>query len=66
MPRVSGAEFARALREDPALSEIPIVILSGDVSAISSAAEVGAFDCLRKPVERAKLLGVIQRVVSAK
>ena len=65
MPRLNGADFVRALRRDPAHASIPIVILSGDASALDAAQSLGALDLLIKPVELAQLLGVASRVLPA-
>jgi CheY-like chemotaxis protein len=65
MPRMNGAEFARALREDSALATIPIVVLSGDLRAIGTDDVPEAADCLKKPCDLDHLLGVVRRAFGA-
>jgi CheY-like chemotaxis protein len=60
MPRLNGYDFARALREDPALASIPIVVLSGDLAAIDQAQPLGVQGCLRKPIELRHLLDAVR------
>ncbi len=61
MPRLSGPDFARALRGDPATASIAIVVLSGDARAQDTATAIEAIGCLRKPVDLAELTQVIAR-----
>jgi CheY-like chemotaxis protein len=59
MPRMSGPELVRVLRKDAALAQIPIVVLSGDVSGAKLAAGLSVAAYLAKPVE----LGALSRVI---
>lgn len=61
LPRMSGPEFARALRQEQGGAEIPIVILSGDRSACATAKALGIRECLVKPVELDTLLDSVRR-----
>ncbi len=63
MPRMNGADFARALAADPVLASTPIVVLSGDVPCNGRPAAFAAIDCLTKPVDLTELFGVVARVV---
>jgi CheY-like chemotaxis protein len=65
MPRMSGPDFAYALRHDAALASIPIVILSGDATASAIAESLGARGCLLKPVELDKLVGTVAELAPA-
>lgn len=51
MPEVDGLSFIRRLREDPAWSETPIILVSAwsDPDTLQSALEAGANSCLTKP-----------------
>ncbi len=60
MPRMNGLEFRAEQERDPALRDIPVVILSGDVRAESKAAALG-LEGLRKPVDLARLLDTVER-----
>ncbi len=61
MPGMTGWEALRALKEDPELRDIPVIIVSilageGDRSSL-----LGAVDLLPKPVDRAELMRVVAR-----
>lgn len=68
MPRLSGDEACRALREEPRTREVPVVMLT----AADSAAEVmqswraGADDFLPKPIRLAQLRSKVQAVRAGK
>jgi CheY-like chemotaxis protein len=64
MPDVDGLELCRQLRQLPATSKVPIVVVTG--SAITQEAEATAAGCdivLRKPCSGALLLATIQRLL---
>lgn len=58
-----GLELVRALKSDPATSRIPVVVVSGDVSADAAeqALDAGAEGYLLKPVPLATLLREVER-----
>ncbi len=60
MPRLDGEGFVRALRSDPTLAEIPVVILTAHTGARDKAAALGAAGCLVKPVELGELLATVE------
>jgi PAS domain S-box-containing protein len=60
MPELDGWEVIRALKADPALSNIPAVIVS-IVAGESRGRILGAVEVLQKPVSRAELLAVLHR-----
>jgi signal transduction histidine kinase/DNA-binding response OmpR family regulator/CHASE3 domain sensor protein len=60
MPGMAGLEMLRHLREDPALRDVPVVIVSVEASEHRGAL-IGAVDTLAKPVDREHLLALIQR-----
>lgn len=61
MPRLSGTDFVKALRADPRLASIPIVVMSGDNEARTMALSMGANGCLTKPIELDGLLKTVSR-----
>lgn len=61
MPRLDGEGFMRALRSNPSLADVPVVILTAHPGAREKAAALGAAGCLVKPVELADLLATVER-----
>ena len=51
MPRLSGLEVARALREDERTRELPVILLTARVrdSDVQAGLEAGATSYVRKP-----------------
>ncbi len=60
MPDMDGWSVLRALKADPVLADIPVVMLTM-VDDKSQAFALGATDFLTKPVEREQLLQVVER-----
>ena len=62
MPRMDGLEMVRALRSNPATSEIPVLLLSARAGANASAdgLHAGAADYLRKPFHQPELIARIE------
>lgn len=61
MPRMSGFELRSLMKADPALSSIPVLVLTGaGALADRRAAELDA-EILRKPIEVGDLLKAVQR-----
>ena len=61
MPRMNGFELRSVMRSDPALSPIPVVVMTGAGSlATRRAAELDA-EILMKPVDLRDLLMVVER-----
>jgi CheY-like chemotaxis protein len=62
MPRMDGWAFLREKSRDPALADIPVVILtSADDEHHEAAAVLGADSFLQKPVGADDLLGAVRR-----
>ena len=61
MPVMNGWEFREHQQKDPALAEIPVLVVTADNTAVRKAADVGAVGCLLKPVEFPELLDYIGR-----
>jgi CheY-like chemotaxis protein len=50
MPRMTGLELCRAIRDDPQLRDIPVLVVSGSIQPGDlQAAACGATDILAKP-----------------
>ena len=65
MPDVDGLELCRRLRQLPATSKVPIVVVTG--SAVTQGDEATAAGCdvvLAKPCSGALLLATIQRLLA--
>jgi CheY-like chemotaxis protein len=63
MPRMTGWEFIRLLRQDEQFNNIPVVTLSGQ-GARDSALQAGANAYLEKPCLPADVLAEVRRVAS--
>jgi CheY-like chemotaxis protein len=64
MPRMDGEQFLKRMRGDHH-PDIPVVILSGHVSAHAKARELHAACCLMKPVESNDLLLAVKQFALA-
>jgi PAS domain S-box-containing protein len=60
MPRMNGWEMLRALREDPAVRDVPVVVVS-IVAGEGGGQVLGAVDLLTKPVDREMLDRALRR-----
>ena len=65
MPELDGYALCRALREHPATTDLPVIMLSAldDPSALAAGLEAGVDGWLRKPVEIDELLGGLRAVL---
>jgi CheY-like chemotaxis protein len=61
MPVMSGWDFRAAQQQDPALSVIPVVVLSADRDVGAHAVALGAQAYLNKPVDIDALLDAVSR-----
>jgi DNA-binding response OmpR family regulator len=61
LPRMNALQFRAEQRRDPALASVPIVCASAMSHAQTVALELGTDDCLPKPIDFARLLGVIRK-----
>ncbi|MEX0937220.1 MAG: HD domain-containing phosphohydrolase [Pirellulales bacterium] len=68
MPQVDGLQILKVMRSDPALSHIPVVILTAtsDRAMKLQALQAGAIDLLSKPVHQGELLARIRNVLTVK
>jgi CheY-like chemotaxis protein len=65
LPLLDGSGFVAAARNDPELPMVPVVCLSGLPDAARRAEELGAVECLTKPIDPDTLLGVVLRHAAA-
>lgn len=61
MPRMNGWQFREIQREDPALSDIPVILLSARPDMSQHMATIGADAYIPKPVDLDMLIEVVQR-----
>jgi CheY-like chemotaxis protein len=64
MPVMDGWEFAQRMRQKPpAISKIPLIVLSADRNVGSKALDIGAVGHLAKPFELNDLLDMVRRAL---
>jgi CheY-like chemotaxis protein len=61
MPVMDGWQFRDAQRSDPALADIPVVVLSAHASIAEAANNMAVRDVLRKPVRLETLMAAVAR-----
>ena len=68
MPGLSGYDVIGAMQADPTLVTIPVIFLSGRVSAsdVATGLRLGAHDYLRKPVETGELIARVTHALRTK
>ena len=67
MPDMDGFELCAALKQDPQLGGVPVVLLSaatGSSADCQRVADVGAADYLTKPVDLSGLVRVLRRLAA--
>lgn len=62
MPIMDGLSFRWEQLADPALADIPVIILSASGYCHASAVELGTAGCLQKPCSPGAILEELQRV----
>ena len=66
MPGMSGDEVIRALRAEPGLEQLPILILSGESLSAEDLAALEANGAVQKPFDIPDLIGRIRRHVDGR
>ncbi len=61
MPVMDGSTFCRAVRSDPALAALPVVVISANARAHEQGTACGANETLPKPFDIEALLKVVAR-----
>ncbi len=65
MPGMDGIDLCKAIRQRPATSETPVLILStrGDAEAVMKGVEAGATDYLPKPILHHDLVAKVRHLL---
>ncbi len=68
MPQMSGFEFCRRIKNDPATSEIPIIMVTAlnELGDIERAIDSGTDDFLSKPVNKLELVTRVKTMLKLK
>jgi CheY-like chemotaxis protein len=62
MPTMNGWAFREAQMKDPAIAEIPVVVVSADAAAARRAgSELGVAETMTKPIDFDRFLRVVDR-----
>lgn len=64
MPVMTGWEFREQQRLDPALADIPVIVMSATPHLSQTAAALQAANCLDKPIELNALLDMVEQYCS--
>lgn len=67
MPKMTGIQACRAIKQDPATSHIPIILVTtrGEAESMEAGYSSGCNDYVTKPVNSAELLGKIRNLLGA-
>ena len=63
MPGMDGLEVCRRLKSDPETEQIPVIFLTAGSDRLTEAYELGAADCLIRPVNEAHMLARVYHSV---
>jgi two-component system chemotaxis response regulator CheY len=68
MPVMDGEQFARELRQNPALADVAVVVVSteSNVDRLQRMRDLGVVESLRKPFEPEDLCRLIPKVLGVK
>ena len=61
MPIMDGWEFRRRQQDDPALADVPVIVLTALDQAQARAADLNGVDFLKKPLDFDRLLELVRR-----
>jgi DNA-binding response OmpR family regulator len=66
MPRMTGIELCRALRDDPATARLPIILLTAkaDEAEVETGFAVGVDDYIAKPFSPREMVSRVQAVLA--
>jgi DNA-binding response OmpR family regulator len=63
MPHMDGFELVAALRSDPSVAAIPVIMLTSEAEFEERGKRLGIDDYVTKPVRADRLLSVVERYV---
>ncbi len=63
LPEMTGAEFLAIRRNQPALADVPVVLMTGDVRTLDDDACHGADALIKKPMSREVLVATLRALV---
>jgi CheY-like chemotaxis protein len=61
MPVMDGVEFREAQVRDPAIKDIPVIVISARHDARTAASTLGAAACVTKPIDLEELTSMVAR-----
>ena len=64
MPRLDGFEFLNNFKQRQYLQDIPIIVISTDISQKQKAFEFGVYDFLVKPISKKLLNKLIKKIAN--
>jgi len=64
MPHMDGFELVAALRSDPGVAAIPVIMLTSEADFEDRGKRLGVEDYVTKPVRADRLLSVVERYVT--
>jgi two-component system, chemotaxis family, chemotaxis protein CheY len=62
MPGMNGYEFREEQRADPAIADIPVIVITATRWTERAAAQLGAVACVPKPAQVEDLIAAVARV----
>ncbi|MCR8679199.1 MULTISPECIES: response regulator [Campylobacter] len=65
MPRLDGFEFLNNFKQRKYLQDIPIIVISTDISQRQKALEFGVYDFIVKPISKKSLNKFIKKIANA-
>jgi len=63
MPRMNGVDVLAAMKRDPSLATMPVIVISGNYHTEQAVLAMGADEYLVKPVDIDVLIGAVSRFV---
>lgn len=65
MPEMSGAELCRAIKDDPAISNLPVIILTSDSNPenLEACHEAGCDAILKKPYKKGEIIENVRKYI---
>lgn len=67
MPQMNGLELTQALKQNPVTNDIPVLLITGVYTTtenLKAALDAGAFDYIRKPIQKVELWARVSSVLS--